>query len=102
MEQVVTSGTGRLAYIPDITICGKTGTAENAGEDHSIFFAFAPRENPQIAIVSYVENAGFGGAVAAPVASLLIEKYLKGEIRGAQRKYLESRIIEKDLRATLP
>lgn len=102
MEQVVTSGTGRLAYIPDITICGKTGTAENAGEDHSIFFAFAPRENPEIAIVAYVENAGFGGSVAASVASLLIEKYLKGEIRGAQRKYLESRIIEKDLRATLP
>lgn len=102
MEQVVTSGTARLAYIPDIPICGKTGTAENAGEDHSIFFAFAPKINPQIAIVTYVENAGFGGSVAAPIASLLIEKHLKGQIRSPQRKYLEKMILEKDLRATLP
>lgn len=102
MERVVTSGTARLAYISDISVCGKTGTAENAGEDHSIFFAFAPKDNPKIAIVTYVENAGFGGSVAAPIASLLIEKYLKGEIRGAQRKYLEKMILEKDLRATLP
>jgi penicillin-binding protein 2 len=102
MERVVTSGTARLAYISDIPVCGKTGTAENAGEDHSIFFAFAPKENPKIAIVTYVENAGFGGSVAAPIASLLIEKYIKGEIRGPQRQYLEKMILEKDLRATLP
>ena len=102
MERVVTSGTGRLAYISDIPICGKTGTAENAGEDHSIFFAFAPKDNPKIAIVTYVENAGFGGSVAAPIASLLIEKYIKGEIRSPQRQYLEKKILEKDLRATLP
>lgn len=102
MERVVTSGTARQAYISDIAVCGKTGTAENAGEDHSIFFAFAPKEQPKIAIVAYVENAGFGGSVAAPIASLMIEKYLKGEIRGAQRQYLEKRILDMDLRETLP
>jgi penicillin-binding protein 2 len=102
MERVVTAGTARQAYVSDIPICGKTGTAENAGKDHSIFFAFAPKEQPKIAIVVYVENAGFGGSVAAPIASLMIEKYLKGEVRGAQRKYLEKRMLEMDLRETLP
>ncbi len=93
MEAVVTSGTARLAYIPDIPICGKTGTAENPfGEDHSIFFCFAPKDNPQIAIAVYVENAGFGGSFAAPIASLLVEKYLAGEIRGANRQWLETYI----------
>ncbi len=59
----------------------KTGTAQNPhGKDHSIFFAFAPVDDPKIAIAVYVENAGFGGTYAAPIASLMIEKYLKGEI----------------------
>lgn len=97
MEKVVQSGTARLAYIPDIPICGKTGTAENAGKDHSIFFCFAPKENPQIALAVYVENAGFGGSVAAPIASLVIEKYMAGEIRSPQRKWLESRMLEMNL-----
>ncbi len=80
MERAVLAGTARSAYIPDIPICGKTGTAENSGKDHSIFFSFAPKENPQIAVVVYVENAGFGGTYAAPIASLMIEKYIRGEI----------------------
>ncbi len=85
MEKAVLAGTARSAYIPDISICGKTGTAENAGKDHSIFFCFAPKENPQIAVVVYVENAGFGGTYAAPIASLMIEKYLKGDIAPARQ-----------------
>ncbi len=100
MEAVVTSGTAKLAYISGIPVCGKTGTAENAGKDHSIFFCFAPKDDPKIALAVYVENAGFGGSVAAPIASLVIEKYLRGEIRGAQRKYLESYI--KDMKILKP
>ena len=74
-------GTARSAKIPGITVCGKTGTAENPhGEDHSVFIAFAPMENPKIAISVYVENAGFGGVWAAPIASLMMEKYLTGNV----------------------
>lgn len=97
MERVAIAGTARRAYIPDIPICGKTGTAENSsGEDHSIFFCFAPKDNPKIAIAVYAENAGFGGSVAAPVASLLIEKYLKGEIRTPARREMEKQVLKKD------
>jgi len=97
MERAVMGGTARIAYLPDIAICGKTGTAENPhGEDHSIFFSFAPKEDPQIAIAVYVENAGFGGTYAAPIASLMIEKYIKGDIRPG-RKYLENYILRADL-----
>ena len=97
MEQVVLAGTARVANIPDIPVCGKTGTAENPhGEDHSIFFAFAPKDNPKIAIAVYVENAGFGATYAAPIASLMIEKYLKGQISPG-RKYLEDRMLQMNL-----
>jgi len=89
MERAVLAGTARSAYIPDISICGKTGTAENSGKDHSIFFCFAPKENPKIAVVVYVENAGFGGTYAAPIASLMIEKYLKGDIDKARQWRLD-------------
>jgi len=92
MARVTTLGTGQLAYIPGIEICGKTGTSENSGKDHSVFFAFAPRENPKIAIAVYVENAGFGGDIAAPIASLMIEKYINGEI-SARKQYLEDRML---------
>ncbi len=82
MERAVWGGTARMAYIPDIRVCGKTGTAENPhGEDHSIFFGFAPRENPRIAIAVYVENAGFGGTFAAPIASLVMEKWIRSQWR---------------------
>ena len=68
--------------MPGITICGKTGTAENPhGNDHSIFIAFAPKHDPKIAIAVYVENQGFGTTYAAPIASLMIEKYLTGEVQ---------------------
>ncbi len=73
-------GTARRAMIPDIAVCGKTGTAENKGVDHSVFVAFAPKDNPQIAVAVYVENAGAGGVWAAPIASLVIEKYIRGEV----------------------
>ena len=85
-------GTARRARIDSITVCGKTGTAENPhGEDHSVFIAFAPREDPRIAIAVYVENAGFGGTWAAPIASLMIEKYLTDTIKNPLK---EKRILE--------
>ncbi len=85
------SGTGYRARIPGIEICGKTGTIENgAEEDHSGFFAFAPRENPRIALAVYVENAGGGGTWAAPIASLMTEKYLKGSVSQIEK---EERIL---------
>ncbi len=88
-------GTARKARIDSIVVCGKTGTAENPhGEDHSVFVAFAPRENPQIAIAVYVENAGFGGTWAAPIASLMIEKYISGTIGDTLK---EQRILDANL-----
>ncbi|MFW5768147.1 MAG: penicillin-binding transpeptidase domain-containing protein, partial [Bacteroidota bacterium] len=88
-------GTARLASIQDVIVCGKTGTAENPhGEDHSIFMAFAPKDNPEIAIAVYVENSGYGGTWAAPIASLMMEKYLTDTIKS---KWKETRILEADL-----
>ncbi len=85
MDLVINGGPGstaRNAKIPGITVCGKTGTAQNPhGNDHSIFIAFAPKEDPKIAIAVYVENQGFGTTYAAPIASLMIEKYLTGEVK---------------------
>jgi len=103
MEAVVNGGPGataRSVALKDVIICGKTGTAENPfGEDHSVFVAFAPKEDPKIAIAVYVENAGFGSTIAAPVASLMIEKYLKGEITN---KWQEQRILDLDIIHKLP
>ncbi|MBM3913933.1 MAG: penicillin-binding protein 2, partial [Sphingomonadales bacterium] len=73
-----------------------TGTAQNPhGKDHAVFVCFAPRENPRIAVAVLVENAGFGGVWAAPVASLMIEKYLKGSTkrRDLEERLLKSRIL---------
>ena len=99
MEGAVNGGEGstaRGARLDSIIICGKTGTAQNPhGKDHSIFVAFAPKDNPQIAIAVYVENAGFGSTFAAPIASLMIEKYLTGKIK---RKYLEDHVLRMVLR----
>ncbi len=100
MDRVVngepgSGSTARIAHIPDIRVCGKTGTAQNPhGKDHSIFMAFAPKDNPRIAISVYVENGGFGATYAAPIASLMIEKYLKGKIT---RTWLEDYIRKTDL-----
>jgi penicillin-binding protein 2 len=92
--------TARIARIDDIIVCGKTGTAENPhGKDHSIFMAFAPKDNPKIAIAIVVENTGFGATWAAPIASLMIEKYLKGEIP-EKRKAIETRMINANLMPT--
>ena len=91
-------GTASQARIDSIVVCGKTGTAQNPhGEDHSIFIAFAPRVNPKIAIAVYIENAGFGGVWAAPIASLMIEKYIRKSIKGDKRKDLEERMINANL-----
>ena len=80
MRLAVTGGTCKRSYIPDIEVCGKTGTAQNKGKDHSIFTAFAPKDNPKVAIVVFVENGGYGATYAVPIGRLMIEKYLKGEI----------------------
>jgi penicillin-binding protein 2 len=74
-------GTAARAVMTDLVIAGKTGTAQNPhGEDHSVFVAFAPKDNPKIAIAVYVENAGWGGRAAASTASLMIEKYIRRTI----------------------
>jgi len=88
-------GTARWYRIDSVLVCGKTGTVENPhGEDHSMFIAFAPYDNPRIALSVIVENSGFGSTWAAPIASLLIEKYLLGETK---RAYLEERMINGNL-----
>lgn len=98
MEDVVRAGTARRAKIEGITVCGKTGTVQNPhGEDHSIFIAFAPKDNPKIAIVVVVENAGFGGTWAAPIASLMIEKYINDTISTQSLKDKEQRVVELNL-----
>ncbi len=98
MEQAVNGeggATARIAALKDIIVCGKTGTAQNPhGKDHSVFVAFAPRDDPKIAIAVYVENAGFGATYAAPVASLMIEKYLTGKVTN---KWSEQRLLDLNL-----
>ena len=95
MEDVVEQGTAAASKIKGITICGKTGTAQNPhGKDHSLFVAFAPRENPKIAIGIMVENGGWGASWAAPIASLMIEKYLNDSIATPARHALEKRMLE--------
>ncbi len=97
MYQVVnavpgTGGTATFSRLPGFDICGKTGTAENPhGKDHSIFIAFAPKDDPQIAMAVYVEQGGFGSVWAAPIASLMIEKYLTDTI---SRSWYEQRILD--------
>lgn len=93
MRMAVLGGTCRTANLPDIEVCGKTGTAQNPhGKDHSAFMGFAPYKNPKIAIAVYVENAGFGTTFGVPIGTLMMEKYLKGEISAAH-KGLEERMF---------
>jgi len=88
-------GTARYYRLDSIRQCGKTGTVQNPhGDDHSLFIAFAPMENPRIALAVVVENAGYGSTWAAPIASLMIEKFLKG---GTKRLELEKKIMEVNL-----
>jgi penicillin-binding protein 2 len=98
-------GTASSLRVQGIDICGKTGTAENFAKiggkrvqlkDHSIFVAFAPKDNPKIAIAILVENGGFGATIAGPIASLMIEKYLRKKIT---RTDLETRILKTSLQA---
>jgi penicillin-binding protein 2 len=95
MARVMSEGTGRWYNIPDLQICGKTGTVQNPhGEDHALFIGFAPMDNPQIAVAVAVENAGFGATWACPIATLIIEQYLTGKI---ERKSLYERMKEANL-----
>ena len=96
MFRVVESGTGRgVRFSEDIEVCGKTGTAQNPhGKDHSIFIAFAPKDDPKIAVAVYVENVGYGSTWAAPINSLVMEKYLTDTI---SRPWVEQRMLEGNL-----
>ena len=101
MEKVYTGkyGTAKTAQVKNIEICGKTGTAENShGEDHSIFIAFAPKDKPQIAIAVYIENGGWGSTWAAPIAGLMIEQYLTGQVNNTEREHfiLSGNLMDKE------
>lgn len=89
MRRAVLAGTCRAANRPDYEVCGKTGTAQNRGQDHSIFMGFAPMNNPRIALSVYVENGGFGADYAVPIGSLMMEQYLKGKLSPADEKRAE-------------
>jgi len=93
MRGAVLGGTCRLANLPGLEVCGKTGTAQNPhGRDHSVFMGFAPYNDPKIAVAVYVENAGFGATYGVPIGSLIIEKYLNGSIAPG-RKGIEERML---------
>ena len=95
MARVMTDGTGRWYNIPELQMCGKTGTVQNPhGEDHALFIGFAPMDNPQIAAAVAVENAGFGATWACPMATLVMEQYLTGEIN---RNALYERMVNANL-----
>jgi penicillin-binding protein 2 len=97
MEKVVSAGSGFRASSKGISIAGKTGTSQNPqGVDHSVFFAFAPVEDPKIAVAVFIENAGGGGTYAAPISGLLIEKYINKEI-SKRRLPVEQSILAADL-----
>ncbi|MGB3591213.1 MAG: penicillin-binding protein 2 [Nonlabens sp.] len=106
MAEVYRTGTGKYVQIPDIEICGKTGTVENSMKidgkstqltDHSVFVAFAPKKNPKIAIAVFIENGYWGSRYAAKIASLMIEKHIKGEItRKDLEQYLMTHSLEKE------
>ena len=80
MRRAVVSGTCKSANRSDYIVCGKTGTAQNRGQDHSVFMGFAPMNNPKIAIAVYVENGGFGADYGVPIGSIMMEKYIKGKL----------------------
>ena len=94
MRRAVESGTAASINTPAYQICGKTGTIENAGKDHSAFIGFAPMNNPKIAVAVYIEHGGFGADLAAPIASLIMEQYLKGKLsKTSQAKAKQLRAI---------
>jgi penicillin-binding protein 2 len=93
MRGVVKEGTGRYyAQVPGVEVSGKTGTAENPhGDDHSLFIAFAPSDDPEIAVAAIIENSGYGSVWAAPTNTLMIEQYLTDTIK---RKWIEKKILK--------
>lgn len=106
MQAVMEFGTGAEAKVPDVVVCGKTGTVQNSAKvdgvmvkqkDHAFFGGFAPRDNPRIAIAVICENAGFGAQSSAPIGSLMIERYLKDSVPGAERKKKMEDLAKKDL-----
>ncbi|WP_162903342.1 penicillin-binding protein 2 [Taibaiella koreensis] len=103
MEDVVNRGTGRVAILPGVEVCGKTGTVENYWilngqktklDNHSVFVCFAPKNDPKIAIAVVVQNSGYGATWAGPIASLMMEKYLKDSISGASRIALQEKMYK--------
>ncbi len=86
MRSSVIKGTCKEANRADYLVCGKTGTAQNRGQDHSVFMGFAPMEKPRIAIAVYVENGGFGADYGVPIGSLMMEQYIKGKLSAASEK----------------
>lgn len=96
MREAVLNGTCRAANIPGWEVCGKTGTAQNRGKDHSAFMGFAPMNNPKIAIAVYVENGGFGATYGVPIGALIMEQYLNGTLSEESKikaKEIEERVI---------
>jgi penicillin-binding protein 2 len=97
MRLAVTNGTCWQLYMPDIEVCGKTGTVENPrGRDHSACIAFAPLNNPKISIAVFIENGGFGAWNAIPVARLMFEKFFYGEVK-PENKWLEEKMLYTNL-----
>lgn len=86
MRKAVLSGTCHAANIPGIEVCGKTGTAQNRGHDHSAFMGFAPMNSPRIAVVAYIENGGFGAVYGVPIGALIMEQYLNGSLSSSSEK----------------
>ena len=86
MRSSVIKGTCKAANRADYLVCGKTGTAQNRGQDHSVFMGFAPMENPKIAIAVYVENGGFGADYGVPIGALMMEQYIKGKLSAGSEK----------------
>ncbi len=86
MRNAVTSGTCRSANNPWYEVCGKTGTAQNRGHDHSVFMGFAPRDHPKIAVSVYVENGGWGAIYGVPIGALMMEQYIRGELSAASEQ----------------
>lgn len=96
MRELIANKLTAVAAVPGVEMCGKTGTVQNNGVDHSVFTAFAPRISPKIAVFVYVENSGWGASYAAPMASLMVEKYLNDTI-ATSRKPIEKRMLEANL-----
>ena len=96
MREAVLNGTCAAANLPDIEVCGKTGTAQNRGKDHSAFMGFAPMHEPKIAVAVYVENGGFGAVYGVPIGALIMEQYLTGTLSEEsveKAKTIQQRII---------